>query len=100
MIEKKTIRPYRIKHKASGLYYQPVVARSNLGKRGKVYSGKRCVLDGRNTHILIMVDTVTWMYEKLRLLYNNLSDTHHWAIYRISKTEFEKEELVIYGGVT
>lgn len=30
-------KPYRIKHKASGLYYQPARNHSNLGKNGKVY---------------------------------------------------------------
>ena len=30
-------KPYRIKHKASGLYYQPTRNHSNLGKNGKVY---------------------------------------------------------------
>lgn len=31
------VKPYRIKHKASGLYYQPARNHSNLGKNGKVY---------------------------------------------------------------
>lgn len=30
-------KPYRIKHKASGLYYQPASNHSNLSKNGKVY---------------------------------------------------------------
>lgn len=31
------VKPYRIKHKASGLYYQPAINHSNLSKKGKVY---------------------------------------------------------------
>ena len=31
------VKPYRIKHKASGQYYQPARNHSNLGKNGKVY---------------------------------------------------------------
>lgn len=31
------VKPYRIKHKASGLYYQPARNHSNLSKNGKVY---------------------------------------------------------------
>ena len=37
------MKPYRIKHKASGLYYQPTVNGSNLSKTGKVYLTKNKV---------------------------------------------------------
>lgn len=31
------MKPYRIKNKATGLYYQPLVNGNNLSKTGKVY---------------------------------------------------------------
>lgn len=30
------MKPYRVKHKVSGLYYQPTVNGNNLSKTGKV----------------------------------------------------------------
>lgn len=44
---------YRIKHKPSGLYYQPVKGRftgriTNLGPNGKVYIAKKPTLESSN----------------------------------------------------
>lgn len=38
------MEPYKIKHRPSGLYYQP--GPINLGKRGKVYTTNQSVLSG------------------------------------------------------
>ncbi len=35
------MKPYKIKHKASGLYYQPLSNGDNLSKNGKIYLTKR-----------------------------------------------------------
>ena len=42
-------KPYRIKHKASGLYYQPANNHSNLSKNGKVYMTNNSPLMLNNT---------------------------------------------------
>lgn len=39
------IKPYRIKHKPTGLYYYPGSGRTNLTFRGKIYKTKQNVLD-------------------------------------------------------
>lgn len=47
-------KPYRIKHKASGLYYQPARNHSNLGKNGKVYMAN-------NSPLLAMMDMIIYL---------------------------------------
>lgn len=39
------IKPYRIKHKPTGLYYYPGCGRTNLTFRGKVYKTKQNAFD-------------------------------------------------------
>ena len=39
------IKPYRIKHKPTGLYYYPGSGRTNLTLRGKIYKTKQNALE-------------------------------------------------------
>ena len=39
------MKPYRIKHKPTGLYYYPGSGRTNLTFRGKIYKTKQNVFD-------------------------------------------------------
>lgn len=48
-------KPYRIKHKASGLYYQPARNHSNLGKNGKVYMTNNSPLMSNNSYDYIAI---------------------------------------------
>lgn len=91
-------KPYRIKHKASGLYYQPSRNYSNLGKNGKVYMTNNSPLLANNGHDYILIDvrTDTKIHKILAGCYLiNVKCAFYgfYVRYRIPKTEFEKEEL-------
>ena len=93
------VKPYRIKHKASGLYYQPASNHNNLSKNGKVYMTNNSPLlanDGYD-YILIDVRTDTKIHKILAGLLPHqckmLTFYGFYVRYRIPKTEFEKEEL-------
>lgn len=49
------VKPYRIKHKASGLYYQPSRNHSNLSKNGKVYMTNNSLLMINNSYDYIAI---------------------------------------------
>ncbi len=49
------VKPYRIKHKASGLYYQPAINHSNLSKKGKVYMTNNSPLMLNNSYDYIAI---------------------------------------------
>ena len=66
------MKPYRIKHKFSGLYYQPVRGRikSNLSKNGKVYITKLNPLESTtDDYIHIEVDKETMVFKKVEGLF-------------------------------
>lgn len=97
------VKPYRIKHKASGLYYQHYNG-SNLGKDGKVYFDwhSPLTIHPKNGPILVRICRSTLEYNRLK---NMLAKyvvgedgecvKHIWgsASYLIPVSEFEKEEL-------
>lgn len=91
-------KPYRIKHKTSGLYYQPSRNRSNLGKNGKVYMTNNSPLlanDGYD-YISISVRKGTKVHNILEkeMPLKGVDEFFGMAVYyRVPKTEFEKEEL-------
>lgn len=94
------VKPYRIKHKDSGYFYQRYNG-SNLGRKGKVYMN--------NQSPLTMCDYENFIRIQIRhntLAYKTLRDTlakyvigkdddceWHSTSYRVPKSEFEKEEL-------
>lgn len=91
-------KPYRIKHKASGLYYQPARNYNNLSKNGKVYIANNSPLlanDGYD-YISISVRKGTKVHnilEKETPLKGVEGFFGKAVYYRVPKTEFEKEEL-------
>ena len=85
--------PYRIKHKASGLYYQPTVNGNNLSKTGKVYLTKNNVLKGTDTFIFISLNERGRLYKEYGKYFPTLKSYHLDMTGRVSKSEFEIEEL-------
>lgn len=91
-------KPYRIKHKASGLYYQPTVNHSNLSKKGKVYMTNNSLLMLNNSYdyIAISVRKGTKIHDILEkeMPLKGVEVFYGTAVcYRVPKSEFEKEEL-------
>lgn len=92
-------KPYRIKHKASGLYYQPSRNHSNLSKNGKVYMTNNSPLMSNNSYDYIAISVRKGMkvhdiLEKEMPL-KGVDEYFGKAVYYcVPKSEFEKEELV------
>ena len=93
-------KPYRIKHKASGYFYQRYNG-SNLGKKGKVYMNNQSPLtmfDNEN-FIRIQIRHNTLAYKALKdmlakyIIGKDDECEYHSTSYRVPKSEFEKEEL-------
>lgn len=92
------VKPYRIKHKASGLYYQPARNHDNLSKNGKVYMTNNSLLMLNNScdYISISVRKGTKVHDILEKLMplKGVEEFFGKAVcYRVPKTEFGKEEL-------
>lgn len=87
------MKPYRIKHKASGLYYQPTSNGNNLSKTGKVYLTKNNVLNGKDTFVYISLNEQGRLYKKYGKFFPTLKPDNLYLICRVPKTEFEIEEL-------
>lgn len=85
--------PYRIKHTASGLYYQPTVNGNNLSKTGKVYLTNNSVLRGTDTFIFISLNERGKLYKEFGKYFPTLKPDHLYMTGRVSKSEFEIEEL-------
>lgn len=87
------MKPYRIKHKASGLYYQPTSNGNNLSKTGKVYLTKNNVLSGTDHFVYISLNEQGRSYKEYGKFFPTLKRYHLYMIGRVPKYEFEKEEL-------
>lgn len=87
------MKPYRIKHKASGLYYQPTSNGNTLSKTGKVYLTKNNVLNGTDAFVYISLNEQGKLYKEYGKFFPTLSPYHLYMTGRIPKIEFEKEEL-------
>ncbi len=89
------VKPYRIKHKASGLYYQPASNHSNLSKNGKVYmtNNSPLMLNNSYDYIVISVRKGNNILEKEMPLKGVEEFFGKAVCYRVPKSEFEKEEL-------
>lgn len=87
------MKPYRIKHKASGLYYQPTCNGNNLSKTGKVYLTKNNVLNGTDTFVYISLNKEGKIYKEYGKFFPTLSPYHLYMTGRVPKTEFEKKQL-------
>lgn len=87
------MKPYRIKHKATGLYYQPLVNGNNLSKTGKVYLNWMDVLNGTDNYIFISFNPSSKLYNDYKSFFPDGSSVGRLFTCRVLKTEFEKEEL-------
>lgn len=86
------MKPYRIKHKASGLYYQPTVNGSNLSKTGKVYLTKNNALNGTDPFVWISLNERGRIYKEYGKFFPTLKPDLYMTG-RVPKTEFEIKEL-------
>lgn len=91
-------KPYRIKHKASGLYYQPAINHSNLSKKGKVYMTNNSLLmiNDSYDYIAISVRKGTKVHDILEkeMPLKGVERSYGAEVcYRVPKSEFEKENL-------
>lgn len=91
-------KPYRIKHKASGLYYQPASNHSNLSKNGKVYMTNNSLLTLNNSYDYISISVrkgtkIHDILEKLMPLKGVEEFFGQAVLYHVPKSEFEKEIL-------
>lgn len=90
------MKPYRLKHKPSGLYYQPTTkGGNNLGKNGKVY------LTGVNG-LSAVSDPILVVVKGNSIAYNKTKDTLPWVkctwrsndkMCYIPHSDFEKENI-------
>ena len=87
------MKPYRIKHKASGLYYQPTSNGNTLSKTGKVYLTKSNVLNGTDPFVYISLNEQGRIYKEYGKYFPTLKPYHVYMTGRVPKVEFEKEEL-------
>lgn len=94
------VKPYRIKHKASGLYYQPAINHSNLSKKGKVYmtNNSPLMLNDSYDYIAISVRKGTKVHDILEkeMPLKGVDEYFGKAVYYcVPKSEFEKEDLCV-----
>lgn len=91
--------PYRIKHKATGLYYKP--GRPNLSKIGKVYGTGNNVLNyiGNNKFVSI-ISTKEPLSRRLEFLGYKLRrvESEICCCFKIPESEFEIEYLTSSKG--
>ena len=87
-------KPYRIKHKPTGLYYKP---NSPLSKKGKVYMNKSNVLNYfSGDFVILTLDVNKKLYSQFKSYFAEqiFTDAHtRNSTYKIPKTDFEIEEL-------
>ena len=93
---------YKVKHKYTGLYYQPTTASgSNMGKKGKVYTSENnsCLTGSYNT-IGITIKKDSPIYKKyydmlIEHYHDESSRPEHHAFFSIPKKDFEKEYVTV-----
>lgn len=89
---------YKIKHKPTGLYYQPVNRtytwnKTNLSKKGKIYQGGANGLSGKSDTITITISEK--QYKSNKELFERLGVYSYSGEYHIRcpKSDFEKEYI-------
>lgn len=93
---------YKIKHKYTGLYYQPTTASgSNMGKKGKVYTSENnSCLTGSYDTIGITIKKDSPIYKKyydmlIKHYHDDSSRPGRYAFFSIPKDDFEKEYIAV-----
>ena len=90
--------PYRIKHKATGLYYKP--SKPNLSKVGKVYGTNNNVLNYYRWDYIFVISTKRPLTRKLEDLGYKTKWIHYsiGVCFMVPKSEFEIEYLTDSKG--
>jgi hypothetical protein len=94
------MKPYRIKHIPTGLYYKPS-SDTNLTKRGKAYTTGGNILTYCNTgyvHISLLLESEAYKEHKeyfdlVEFYSNAYCKSSNRKVYRIPISHFEKEGL-------
>lgn len=91
------MKEYRVKHKPTGLYYQPTNNFCNLSKNGKVYLGEGNVLTCNKWLDWIKIDlhkqtSYYALYKKHKDYFDSLEEIGVYS-YKVPKSHFEIEEL-------
>lgn len=90
MIEIKEVRPYKLKHKPTGLYYQPKKHRgSHFSKRGKIYQTKSNILNMGYYSDGSPREKISIWAHKDTLIYKELKNRLVWAEATWKNGEFE-----------
>lgn len=87
------MKPYRIKHKLTGLYYQPIVDGDNLSKTGKVYFTDDNILKRVGAFIFMSLNVQGKIYKEYGKYFPTLKPYLLDMSGKVAKTEFEIEEL-------
>jgi hypothetical protein len=89
------MKPYRIKHIPTGLYYQPVKSGNSLGERGKVYltNASPLSMNGDGYPIFLQLRKDSLAYKKVANLVDWKDYDYKSVTYRANKAEFVIEEL-------
>lgn len=93
------MKVYRLKHKPTGLYYQPVRGKygnqTNLSKRGKVYQTTQNALIGNGDTIIISINEKQYNTQKEIFDAMDIRDgySNNYKIIRACKSDFEKEYI-------
>lgn len=88
------MKPCRIKHIPTGLYYKP--GKLNLSKKGKVYMDGSSVLSyTSNDNIIVSIRKCSKIYEatKDKIQWEPARLMYGYMIAKLPVNEFEKEEL-------
>ncbi len=89
------MKPYRLKHKPSGLYYQPSKGGSNLSSSGKVYLTNVNGLSGQRDPMTISVRYGSIAHKKTKdiLLWEKSTYKYRCMTCKVPHSDFEKEYL-------
>lgn len=89
------MKPYRIKHIPTGLYYKPSNGMSNLSTKGKVYMTNNCGLpnNGAGLHCSVKKESSIIKRYGEQLSKNKIGENYRYIYYFLPLNELTKEEL-------
>jgi hypothetical protein len=89
------MKPYRIKHMPTGLYYKPSNGMSNLSTKGKVYMTNNCGLsnNGCGLHCSVKKESSIIKRYGEQLSKNKIGEDYKNIYYLLPLKELTKEEL-------
>ena len=91
------MKPYRIKHIPTGLYYQPIKGGNNLSPRGKVYLTNASPLSMNGDYYPIYLtcreDSIVYRQTKDIIPWQKATWSYREMYYQAPKSDFQIEEL-------